>query len=280
MSLLLNSNIEEKIKRHIVGKIARVGGSVNQLLTYQNCVVEDINLADGGYGIVRSIHGVRSPLQMFKAVQRYLSQERKFLLRGYAVPRDRKTIALDMHNAYEIPSLSGQFDAVISSNMIEHSPNPVFLLLNFHLIARKEGYQYHAIPHYKYTFDVHRAPTTIEHMIKDFENKVDASDTTHNEDYVQSAIEKHGWQRSFHEKYPVAYPYMHFHVFDEHNIKQLFELMFEDVVSDVLTTEEFSDNVVLFRNALNKDFVSKYRVLIESYSKNILSDELKKSGIL
>ena len=54
MSLLLNSNIEEKIKRHIVGKIARVGGSVNQLLTYQNCVVEDINLVDGGYGIVRN----------------------------------------------------------------------------------------------------------------------------------------------------------------------------------------------------------------------------------
>lgn len=271
MGLLLNSTIEEKIKCHIVGKIARVGGSVNQLLSYHKCVVEDINLVDGGYGIVRSMHGVRSPFQMLKVIQRYLSQERKFLLRGYAVPRDRKTLSLDMHTAYEAPSLARRFDAVISSNMIEHSPNPILLLLNFHLIAREGGYQYHAIPHYKYTFDVHRAPTSVEHMIEDFENKADASDTSHNEDYVQSAIEKHGWQRSFHEKYPVAYPYMHFHVFDEHNTKQLFELMFEDVVSDVLTTREFADNVVLFRNTLNKDFACKYRALIEFYSKNILS---------
>jgi hypothetical protein len=271
MSLLLNSKIEEKVKRHIVGKIARVGGSVNQLLTYKNCVVEDINLVDGGYGIVRSMDGVRSPLQMLKVIQRYLSQERKFLLRGYAVPRDRKTISLDMHNAYEIPSLARRYDAIISSNMIEHSPNPILLLLNFYFVTREGGYQYHAIPHYKYTFDVHRVPTPLEHMIQDFEHKTNRSDTSHNEDYVQSAIEKHGWQRSFHEKYPVAYPYMHFHVFDEHNIKQLFELMFEDVVTDVLKTQEFSDNVVLFRNTLNKDFVGKYRALIESYSKNILS---------
>jgi len=269
MTLLLSSNIEEKVKHHIVGKIARVGGSVNQLLTYQNCVVEDINLLDGGYGIVRNLDGIRSPVQMFKVIQRYLSQERKFMMRGYAVPRDRKTISLDMHKACDDPSMCRRYDAVISSNMIEHSPNPIFLLLNLYFVTREGGYQYHAIPHYKYTFDVHRVPTTLKHMIDDFEHRADISDTSHNEDYIQSAIEKHGWQRSFHEKYPVAYPYMHFHVFDEHNTRQLFELMFEDVVIDVLTTEEFSDNVALFRNILNKDFVAKYRDLIDSYSQNI-----------
>ena len=179
-------------------------------INLSECVVEDINLVDGGYGIVRSMYGVRSPLQMIKVIQRYLSQERKFLQRGYAVPRDRKTLSLDMHNAIETPSLAGRYDAVISSNMIEHSPNPILLLLNFCFVTREGGYQYHAIPHYKYTFDVHRVPTPVEHMIEDFENKSDASDTIHIEDYVQSAIEKHGWQRSFHEKYPVAYPYMHF----------------------------------------------------------------------
>ena len=244
MGLLLNSCIEEKVKLHIAGKIARVGGSVNQLLTYQNCIVEDINLLDGGYGIVRNINGARTPFQMFKVIQRYLSQERKYLLHGYAIPRDRKTISLDMHNACDNPSFADRYDAVISSNMIEHSPNPIFLLLNFYFVARKGGYQYHAIPHYKYTFDVYRTPTSLEHMIEDFEHKTDKSDTSHSEDYVQSAIEKHGWQKSFHEKYPVAYPYMHFHVFDERNIRQLFEFMFEDVVTDVLTTKEFLSNPI------------------------------------
>ena len=272
MALLLNSDIEQKIKLHICGKIARIGGSVNQLMDYQKCTVEDINLVDGGYGIVRSMNGIRSPLQMLKVIQRYLSQERKFLLHGYAVPRDRKTISLDIHNAHEVPALARRFDAAISSNMIEHSPNPIFLLLNLYLITKIGGFQYHAIPHYRYTFDVHRAPTPFEHMLEDFENKMDALDTSHHADYVQSAIEKHGWQRSFHEKYPVAYPYMHFHVFDEYNVKQLFELMFEDVVSDVFKTEEYSDNVVICRNVLNKDFISRYGSLIESYSKGFLAE--------
>ena len=272
MSLLLNSGIEEKIKRHIVGKVARVGGNVNQLLDYERCIVEDFNLENGGYGIVRSMDGARTPMEVIKAARRYFAQESRFLLRGYAEPRDRKTRLLDMHRAYEVPSLAGRFDAAISSNMIEHSPNPILLLLNFHLVVREGGYQYHAIPHYKYTFDVHREPTSLEHLVADFENKVDESDMSHNQDYIQSAIEKHGWQRKFHEIYPVAYPYMHFHVFDERNISLLFKMVFEDVVTDVLLTRDFSDHVVLFRNTLNKEFISKYRHLIESYSRNLLPD--------
>lgn len=58
MVLLLDTDIEHKVKNHIVGKIARAGGSVNQLLTYQNCVVEDINLPDGGFGSVRKLGDV------------------------------------------------------------------------------------------------------------------------------------------------------------------------------------------------------------------------------
>jgi hypothetical protein len=111
----------------------------------------------------------------------------------------------------------------------------------------------------------------LEHFVEDFQNRVGTSDTTHNEDYIQSAIVKHGWQKEFHEKYPVAYPYMHFHVFDEHNTKALFELMFEDVVNDVVKTEEFSDNVVLCRNQLNDRFLGRYGNIVRRYSDAFLS---------
>lgn len=76
---------------------------------------------------------------------------------------------------------------------------------------------------------------------------------------------KHGWQRSFHESYPVAYPYIHFHVFDEHNTRELFELMFEDVQVDVLKTEEFSDNVAIARNSLKPGFVSEFGRVAREY---------------
>lgn len=234
--LLYDSNLYIKVNEKIRGKIARAGGSVRQLLQYEGCEIHDINLLDGGFGI-------SSP---------------------------EKTLILDMHTAYKKPELLNNFDCSISSNMIEHSYNPILLLLNFYFITNKEGYQFHAIPNYRYTYDLFRSPTPLTHLIEDFEKMTDQSDTTHNEDYVQSAVIKHGWQREFHKKYPITYPYIHFHVFDEHNVKDLMEFMFEEVTVDVIRTKEFSDTVVLFRNTLNKRFIDKYHELINRYTDNFL----------
>lgn len=271
MALLLNTNIEELVNNHIIGKVARAGGSVNQILRYKNCSVEDINLPDGGFGRVGRLREVRSIRQFLGFAKARLDQELLFLRRGQEVSRDRKTRLLDMHFAYKYGNLSEKYDCSITSNLIEHSPNPIFLLLNFYFITRRGGYQFHAIPHYKYTYDVHREPTPLRHLIEDFERHSDFDDATHNEDYIQSAIVKHGWQKRFHECYPVAYPYMHFHVFNEGNTRQLFELMFEDVVNDVIRTDQFSDNVVIFRNVLRRDFAEKYEKIIETYSRAFLS---------
>jgi hypothetical protein len=141
------------------------------------------------------------------------------------------------------------------------------LLLNFYFITKENGYQFHAIPNYRYTFDQFRKPTVLEHLIDDFEKKTWFDDTTHNEDYIMSAIEKHGWQKAFHEKYPVSYPFMHFHVFDEKNVLELANYMFEDVVVDVIRNEKYSDNVLFFRNKLKPSFLEKYAPLIDEYQK-------------
>jgi hypothetical protein len=170
-----------------------------------------------------------------------------------------------MHDAVKFKELEGRFDAVISSNVIEHSPNPIFLLLNFYFITRKNGYQFHAIPHYKYTYDIYRLTTTLEHMIHDFENETWIEDTSHNEDYIQSAIIKHGWQKKFHEKYPITYPFIHYHVFDENITREIAEFLFEDVTVDIYKSETHSDNVIIFRNSLNKRFMEKYARFIDKY---------------
>lgn len=264
--MLLETNIDTRVNELIRGKIARVGGTVDQLLDYDRSTieqVEDINLLDDFFG-AGSISSVGDIGHCFKLLKRYFRQELGWLRKGYAVPRDRKTLILDVHKAYQQESLHAAYDSVISSNLIEHSPNPIFLLLNLHYLVKKEGYQFHAIPHYKYTYDCHRTPTPLAHIVEDFERGTDESDTTHDEDYRQSAIEKHGWMREFHKQYPVAHPYIHFHVFDEHNTRELMEFMFQDVTNDVLKTDTFSDNVVLFKNSLNPAFVERYKMLIES----------------
>lgn len=259
MGLLFDPNLHVEVNHRIRGSIARIGGCVNQLLTYQDCSVEDFNMGDGGYGRVRS--GLRSVL----SARRLLKQEIQFRKEGWKVPRDRKTIVMDVHNASRRKDLFGRYDATVSSNVIEHSPNPIWLLLNYHFITKPRGWQYHAIPHFSYTYDKFREPTPVEHMIGDFENFVNQTDKRHNADYVQSAIIKHGWQKQFHEKYPVAYPYIHFHVFNEINTKELFEFMFEEVRNDIIRTKEFGDNVVLCRNILRNDFAVRYGGLIKRY---------------
>lgn len=277
MPLLLNTEIDLEVKRKIKGLVARTGGKVNQLIDYRGCRVEDINLLDGGFGQVAALTNSGSLSCKLMSLGRYARQELRFLRFGPSVPRDRKTIISDLHQVGELPGLAGRYDASVSSNVLEHSPNPVLLLLNFYLITKEGGWQFHAIPHYKYTYDKFRSPTPVAHLLEDFINNSNRSDQSHNQDYIQSAIEKHGWQRQFHEKYPVQYPYMHFHVFDELNTSELISLMFKEVTVDLLLVDgTYSDNVTLFRNELNKPFVSEHQNLILRYVP-ALTDRVKKA---
>lgn len=269
MTLLLNTNIDSLIGRHIKGKIARVGGTVNQLMNYSRTKVTDINVLDGGYGYVKRLRDIKSFRNALGTIRRYGKQELKRLIYGKKIPLDRKTIILDLHEAHQRLELEHKFDALVSSNVVEHSPNPIFFLLSCYFITKKGGYQYHAVPHYKYTYDMYRKPTPFNHFIEDFENKTGLDDTTHVKDYTDSAIVKHGWQKNFHKIYPVAYPYMHHHVYDEFNIRELAEFMFEGVINDIYSSQTNKDNVVLFKNTLNKKFMEEYADLISSYSKKI-----------
>lgn len=268
--LLLSTNIEKEVSSKICGNVARIGGSVNQIINYKNCKIVDINIIDGGFGHIKRWQDIKSARNILETAKRQIKQKALHLRYGEKICRDWKTIIMDLHEAYQHEEWMPEFDAVISSNVLEHSPNPIFLLLNFYFITKKGGYQFHAIPHCKYTYDMFRKPTPIEHMVEDFERKTQTDDLTHNEDYIRSAIIKHGYMKKFHETHPVAYPFMHFHVFDENNVRELFQMMFEEVTNDIIKTETVSDNVVIFKNVLNKDFVNKYRKTILGYSENFL----------
>jgi hypothetical protein len=265
MSLLLQSGIEKKVEQYIKGSVARVGGRVDQLVNYRKCKITDINVKDGGFGEVRNGGDVQSIISFYKTFKQQLRQEILWILIGNRIRRDRKTELLDMHFAFRNKKYQHCFDASISSNVIEHSPNPIFLLLNFYFITRENGYQFHAIPNYRYTYDSYRKPTKIEHLMNDFENMTWFEDTSHNSDYINSAIVKSGWQKAFHEKYPVSYPFMHFHVFDEKNVREMAEFMFEEVTVDIIRNDKFGDNLLIFRNKLNANFQLKYASKLDEY---------------
>jgi hypothetical protein len=61
----------------------------------------------------------------------------------------------------------------------------------------------------------------------------------------------------------IAFPYLHQHVFDEHNTKQLFELIFPEVTVDVHA--EHKCLIVTAKNVLRESFVEKYQEYIDKY---------------
>ena len=261
MSIVQIDYLGKNVNKLICGNIVRIGGSVNQLLNYRGKSVQDINILDGGFGSIKSVFQ-SSRKELKKIFIRKLKQEIKYLVMGSKIPLDRKTVELDMHYGAQKKELKNRFDSVISSNVLEHSPNIIFLLLNLHFIVKKNGFMFHALPNFNYTFDRYRKPTDLDHFIYDFENKTGFDDSTHTADYIQSAIVKDGYQKDFHKKYPVKYPYMHFHVFDIDNTNQLFSYIFEGVECSLIRTDQFSDNLVLCSNELNKNFKNKYISLI------------------
>lgn len=259
MSLLLNSDIEHKLNKYMVGQLARVGGKVDQLLRYEQCTVEDINVENRRlqkFG-TSSVGKIRYGYDIFE-------QEIRYWRKGYRAVRDRMTHFFDVHEAVSNKRLSKKYDGILSSNVIEHSYNAIWFLLNMHFLVKNEGYHYHAIPYYRLTYDQFRTPTPLEHFIDDFRIMTTPNDCEkHAQEHFASVLK---WSSNKENVKLPSYPCIHCHVFDEYNTKALFELIFEDVSIDIIKTDEFQDVLVLCRNTLNSRFRKKFKAILKKYS--------------
>jgi SAM-dependent methyltransferase len=71
------------------------------------------------------------------------------------------------------------YDFVASSHMLEHSANPLAVLLGWKRVLRDNGRLLLVLPHRDGTFDHRRPVTTLEHLVQDFNNQVGEDDQTH-----------------------------------------------------------------------------------------------------
>jgi SAM-dependent methyltransferase len=127
------------------------------------------------------------------------------------------------------PVSDQSYDFVLSSHNLEHFANPVKALREWKRITRPNGGLILVVPDYRRTFDHGRMPTWVDHMMEDFENNMDESDTTHVEEVLQShdlmldgTLKTHTFEelreRSLDNFTNRA---LHHHVFDEVNITEL-----------------------------------------------------------
>jgi hypothetical protein len=105
--------------------------------------------------------------------------------------------------------------------------NPIKAVKEWQRIVKTGGHLVIVLPHYLKTFDHCRVPTTIQHMLEDYERNTGEDDLTHVDDvYESSRLYKP--ERSDEETRSVLlnnfnHRMIHHHVFDEVNSKELLE---------------------------------------------------------
>ena len=69
----------------------------------------------------------------------------------------------------DLPFADESQDFVVSSHVLEHFPDPIAALLEWHRVTRPGGTIYMIVPHKERTFDRDRERTSLEHLIIDHE---------------------------------------------------------------------------------------------------------------
>jgi SAM-dependent methyltransferase len=113
--------------------------------------------------------------------------------------------------------------------MFLEAANPVKALMEWKRILRPQGTLILVLPNYRKTFDHRRTPTSVEHMMEDYERGIGEDDMTH----LPEILEKHdlsldegaGTAEHFRERSRnnVSNRCLHHHVFDTTNSRKLLE---------------------------------------------------------
>ena len=77
------------------------------------------------------------------------------------------------------------WDFVIANHMIEHCQNPIGALENFLRVVKPGGLIYMGVPDKRYTFDIGRPLTTLDHLIQDYKQGPEWSKLGHYEEYIR-----------------------------------------------------------------------------------------------
>lgn len=86
--------------------------------------------------------------------------------------------------ASSLPVPSSSYDFVLSSHMLEHSANPIGVLIEWRRVLKAGGHLLLVLPDKRRTFDHLRPLTTLQHVIDDFTANRSEDDRTHVEEML------------------------------------------------------------------------------------------------
>jgi SAM-dependent methyltransferase len=131
--------------------------------------------------------------------------------------------------AADLPMIgSHAYDVVLTSHMLEHTSNPIRVLLEWTRLVRSGGLLLIIVPDKERTFDHDRAATTLQHMINDFEANRHEDDLTHlkeslelNDYSMMPGLDREIWETAAAKNLETRY--IHHHTFTLSSLRQLLE---------------------------------------------------------
>lgn len=141
-------------------------------------------------------------------------------------------------DAVSLPLPDDGLDYLCSSHVLEHLPNPLAALHEWHRVIRPGGWLYLVVPDKRYTFDVDRQVTTVNHLLRDFLTGAPPADSAvHIDEFVYQtdwgrlqpdcpAEERSTQQAAAHAEYlrrlHCGEPFdIHFHTFTRDSLEEL-----------------------------------------------------------
>lgn len=152
-----------------------------------------------------------------RASVRYVDRlDEQGLRHHYPELREYDLVAVDIVDDGETLGTvaDGTLDFVIANHMLEHTENPIGTIRNHLRKIRPGGVLYYAIPDRRYSFDVDRPLTQIEHLIRDDREGPQISRDDHYREWTRlvSKIEEPGELEAHAAHLNKASYSIHFHV--------------------------------------------------------------------
>jgi predicted SAM-dependent methyltransferase len=104
-------------------------------------------------------------------------------------------------------------DFVIANHFIEHCQNPLLTFHNFFRVLKPAGIVFIAVPDKRFTFDVDRPCTTLDHVLRDFSEGPEWSKRQHYEEWCRLVNKRTASQLEAEAQHLIDMDYsIHFHV--------------------------------------------------------------------
>lgn len=157
-------------------------------------------------------------------------------------------------DAAQLPLLEATAQFILSSHCLEHCPNPLGVLYEWKRTLCDNGILFLILPHGERTFDRGRELTPLKHIIEDYKNDTDISDSTHWEEFSRFSIPqyKHTWLErarredgSLNFEWIAGRGHLHYHVWNQINLADLVHHAGFDILYAMEELPERSDSFLV-----------------------------------